>query len=166
MVPIQARNCRTTGNSQPDARMPTTAKLVAAAIWALIGWFAADAHAATMGEGAALGRVREITAFIGVIVGWRVMGGLVRQNYADSVGSGLRTSATLAFFALLLFSTVLMYEQTEKMAYAGPLEAFLGVFDFMLEHGRKMLNTRELAVLLGGGALGGVLTEWASRRWR
>lgn len=146
--------------------MPTTAKLVAAVAFALVGWLAANAHVPALGENAAVGRFREITALIGLVVGWRTMGALVGQSYADAVGSGLRTSVTLAFFALLLFSIWLMYGQTGRMAYDGPMEAVLGVFEFMLEQGRRMLVPGVLGVLVIGGALGGVLTEWASRRWR
>ncbi|GAB1363017.1 tellurite resistance protein TrgA [Rhodobacter sp.] len=146
--------------------MPTTAKLVAAVLFALIGWLAANAHVPALGEGAAVGRFRELTALIGVIVGWRTMGSLVGGSYSDAIGAGLRTSATLVFFALLLFSTWLMYGQTEKMAYDGPMDAVLGVFDFMLEHARKMLTPGVLGVLVVGGALAGVLTESAARRWR
>ena len=146
--------------------MPTTAKLVAAAFFAVIGWLAANAHIPALGENAAIGYFREISALIGLVVGWSVMGSLVGQGYADAVGSGLRTSVTLAFFALLIFSTVLMFRETTRMSYDGPMEAVLGVFELMLEHGRKMLTPGGLGVLVVGGALGGVLTEWAARRWR
>jgi hypothetical protein len=146
--------------------MPTTAKLVAAAFFAVIGWLAANAHIPALGENAAIGYFREISALIGLVVGWSVMGSLVGQGYADAVGSGLRTSVTLAFFALLIFSTVLMFRETTRMTYDGPMEAVLGVFELMLEHGRKMLTPGVLGVLVVGGALGGVLTEWAARRWR
>lgn len=146
--------------------MPTTAKLVAAVLFALIGWLAANAHVPALGENAAIGWFREITALIGLLVGWRVMGSLVGQGYADAVGAGLRSSVTLVFFALLLFSIWLMFGQTQKMAYDGPMEAVLGVFDFMLQQGRKMLVPGVLGVLVIGGALAGVLTEWAARRWR
>ncbi len=146
--------------------MPTTAKLVAAVLFALIGWLAANAHVPALGEGAAIGRFREIAALIGLVVGWGTMGSLVGKGYSDAIGSGLRTSITLVFFALLIFSTWLMFKQTEKMAYDGPMEAVLGVFAFMLEHGRKMLTPGVLGVLVIGGAGAGLLTEWASRRWR
>ncbi len=146
--------------------MPTTAKLVAAVIFALIGWLAANAHIPSLGENPAIGRFREISALIGLAVGWGTMGSLVGKGYADAVGSGLRTSVTLVFFALLIFSTVLMFRETARMTYAGPMEAVLGVFQIMLDHGRRMLVPGVLGVLIVGGALGGVLTEWASRRWR
>jgi len=146
--------------------MPTTAKLVAAVVFALIGWLAANAHIPALGENPAIGRFREISALIGLVAGWSIMGSLVGRGYPDAVGSGLRTSVTLVFFALLIFSTVLMFRETARMTYDGPMEAVLGVFQLMLDNGRKMLTPGVLGVLVVGGALGGVLTEWASRRWR
>lgn len=146
--------------------MPTTAKLVAAAIFAAIGWLAANAHVPAMGEGADVGRMREISAVIGLIVGWRVMGNLVGQSYADAVGSGLRSVATFAFFALLIFASSLMIGQSTKMIYDGPMDAFLSVFKIMGEEGRKMLTPGVLGVLGVGAVLGGILTEWTARRWR
>lgn len=146
--------------------MPTTAKLVAAVIFAAIGWLAANAHVPAMGEGVNIGRMREYSALIGLLVGWRVMGNLTGQNYADAVGAGLRTIATFAFFALLAFATTRMIGQSTKMIYDGPMEAFLAIFRIMGEEGQKMLTAGVLGVLAAGAVLGGILTEWASRRWR
>lgn len=146
--------------------MPTTAKLVAAVIFAAIGWLAANAHVPALGEGATVGRMREWSALIGLVIGWRVMGNLVGQNYADAVGSGVRTAATFAFFALLAFATTRMLGQSTKMIYDGPMDAFLAVFRIMGEEGRKMLTPGVLGVLAVGAVLGGILTEWTARRWR
>ncbi len=146
--------------------MPTAAKLVAAVFFAIVGWLAANAHIPALGENAAYGAFREISAGIGLLVGWRVMGNLVGQGYGEAAGSGLRTSATLVFFALLGFSTYHMILQSTKMVYDGPMDAVLGIFQYMMENGRAMLTKGVLGVLVLGGVLGGMATEWASRKWR
>ncbi|MBP9185031.1 MAG: TrgA family protein [Fuscovulum sp.] len=146
--------------------MPTAAKLVAAVCFALVGWLAANAHIPALGESATFGLFREITALIGVIVGWGTMGRLVGQGYGEAVGSGLRTAVTLAFFALLGFSTYQMVQESTKMVYDGPMDAVLGIFEFMMDNGRKMLTPGVLGILGIGGAVAGLLSEWASRRWR
>jgi hypothetical protein len=51
------------------------------------------------------------------------------------------------------------------MLYDGPMEAVLGVFEIMLDYGRMMLQPDVLGVLAVGGILGGMLAEWAGRRW-
>ncbi len=146
--------------------MPTAAKLVAAFCFAIIGWLAANAHIPALGESAAYGFFREITAIIGALVGWNVMGNLVGQNYGEAAGSGMRTTVTMVFFALLVFSTHGMLNNATKMIYDGPMDAVLAIFQLMMENGRDMLTVGVLTVLIAGGMLGGVITEWASRRWR
>jgi hypothetical protein len=146
--------------------MPTAAKLVAALCFAAVGWLAANAHVPALGENPAVGPFRELTALLGLLIGWRVMGGLVGNGYGEAMGSGLRTSVTLAFFALLLFSTWLMVQDSLKMRYDGPMDAVLGVFELMMDQARKMLTVGVLGVLVLGGLIGGAAAEWARRRWR
>jgi hypothetical protein len=118
-----------------------------------------------MPEGSQIGLFREITAGIGFAVGWFVMGGLVGPGYAEAAASGVRTSVTLVFFALLGFSVLQMVKKSYKMLYDGPMEAVLGVFEIMLDYGRMMLQPDVLGVLAVGGILGGMVAEWAGRRW-
>ena len=145
--------------------MPTAAKLISAVAFAFLGFIAAATFVPHMPEGSQIGLFRELTAVIGFIVGWFVMGGLVGRGYGEAAGSGLRTSVTLTFFALLFFSVYLMVKKSFKMIYDGPMDAVLGVFEFMLEYGRMMLQPDVLGVLALGGILAGVIAEWASRRW-
>ncbi|MBK6466453.1 MAG: TrgA family protein [Rhodobacter sp.] len=146
--------------------MPTAAKLVAALCFAVVGWLAANAHIPALGENAAFGAFREISAFLGIIVGWRLMGSRVGQSYSDAVGSGLLTSIALVFFSLLGFSTYMMIKQSTKMVYDGPMEAVLGIFQYMMENAQAMLTPGVLGILIIGGGLGGYLSEWTARRWR
>lgn len=146
--------------------MPTAAKLVAAICFAIVGWLGANAFVPLMGENAKFGALREISALIGLFVGWLVMGPRVGKSYVSASGSGLVTMVVLVFFALLTLSTYLMLQQTTKMVYDGPMNAVLGVFDFMVQTGRKMLVPPVMGLLVLGGVVGGVLAEAAGRRWR
>lgn len=145
--------------------MPTAAKLIAAVVFAMLGFVAAATFVPHMPEGSQIGLFRELTAVIGFIIGWFVMGGLVGSGYGEAAGSGLRTSVTITFFTLLFFSIYLMVKQSFKMVYDGPMDAVLGVFEFMLKYGQMMLVPDVLAVLALGGILGGLVAEWAGRRW-
>ena len=51
------------------------------------------------------------------------------------------------------------------MMYDGPMEAVLGIFDFMIEYGRKMMATDFIGLVLGGGAVAGIFAEMAGKRW-
>jgi hypothetical protein len=146
--------------------MPTASKLAAAVAFALLGYFIAQTLVPHLPEGTRLGLFREISAAIGFVVGWLVMGPLPRSNFGGAAGSGMRTALTVVFWALLGFSIYLMIRKSMHMMYDGPMQAVLGVFDLMLQYGKMMLVPDVIGVVLVGGALGGMAVEWVGRRWK
>ena len=146
--------------------MPTASKLAGAVVFAIIGFVAVMLYLPHLPQELPPGRLREAVAGLGVIVGWRVMGRLTGRGYTEAIGSGIRTSVTLVFWALLVFSIHLMIKRSYRMMYDGPMEAVIGVFSLMLEYGRVLWAADVLAWLLIGGAVGGVVVEWAGKRWR
>jgi len=145
--------------------MPTAAKLVAAVMFAAVGFLAAQAFVPSLPEGTQIGFLREICAVLGLIIGWLVMGRLVGKGYVEAVGFGIRTSVTVLFWAVLGFSIYEMILRSTKMMYDGPMEALLGVFDLVIYYGKMMGSPEFIATLLIGGVLGGIAAEWAGRRW-
>lgn len=145
--------------------MPTAAKLVAAVMFAAVGFLAAQAYVPSLPEGTQIGFLREICAVLGLVIGWFVMGRLVGKGYVEAVGFGIRTSVTLLFWAVLGFSIYEMILRSTKMMYDGPMEALLGVFDLVIYYGKMMGSPEFIGTLLIGGVLGGIAAEWAGRRW-
>lgn len=145
--------------------MPTAARLLAAIGFLLIGYFGAEVVKPHMPEGTQFGAFSFVCAGIGLLTGWIVMGGLVGEGMVRAAGYGVRVSVTLVFWALLLFAIYEMLRRATKMRYDGPMEALTAVFGIGLEYGRYLLAPDVLAVLLGGGVLVGMLSEWAARRW-
>ncbi|SEC05529.1 TrgA family protein [Rhodobacter sp. 24-YEA-8] len=148
--------------------MPTSAKMVAAVWFALMGWLAANAHIPALPDGGAGGTMvfRGVSAAIGLICGWKIMGNGVGSSYADSIGTGLKTSIVMAILALMVFSGRQMITDSMKMRYEGPMDAMLGWFTKMMENGWDMLTVGVLGVLILAGVFGGPLAEWTRRRWR
>jgi hypothetical protein len=146
--------------------MPTGAKAMAAISFAVVGWITANAYVPNMPEAGQVGLFRELSALLGAIVGWRVMGNAVGKGYVRAVGSGWKTMIVLVFFALLLFGIYEMLELSVQMRYEGPLEAILDVFQRMMERSIPLLSTGVIAAILIGGGVAGILTENAGRRWR
>lgn len=146
--------------------MPTAAKLTAAAIFAIIGFFAVQLYLPHLPQQLPYGILRESAAFLGVVIGWRVMGTLTGRGYTEAIGSGIRTSVMMVFWSLLFFALYLMIKRAFKMMYDGPMEAVIGVFALMMEYGRVLWAADVLALLLIGGALGGIVVEWAGKRWK
>ncbi|HCZ00475.1 MAG: tellurium resistance protein [Rhodobacterales bacterium RIFCSPHIGHO2_02_FULL_62_130] len=145
--------------------MPTAAKLVAAVMFAAVGFLAAQAYVPSLPEGTQIGFLREICAGLGLVIGWFVMGRLVGKGYVEAVGFGIRTSVTVLFWAVLGFSIYEMILRSTKMMYDGPMEALLGVFDLVIYYGKMMGSPEFIGTLLIGGVLGGIAAEWAGRRW-
>ncbi|MDO8984330.1 TrgA family protein [Cypionkella sp.] len=145
--------------------MPTASKLVAAVAYALLGFLAALTFVKYLPDGTPLGYFREITAAIGFIVGWLVMGKLTRKGYREAINSGLVTALLLVFWALLAFSLYFMVRKSMRMMYDGPMEAVLGVFQLMFDYGKMLLVPDMLGVILVGGIVAGLVCEWAGKRW-
>jgi hypothetical protein len=146
--------------------MPTGAKAMAALTFAVVGFLTANAYAANVPAENALGPVYEIMSALGAVVGWKVMGNSVGKGYLGAVGSGWKTVIVLVFFALLLVGIYEMLQQSVKMRYDGPFEAVVDVFNQMLDRSVPLLSAGVLIVMTVGGALAGILTENANRRWR
>src|SRR6056297_1256011 len=106
--------------------MPTAAKLLAAVAFAALGFLAAETVKPHMVEGTQFGVFSYICAGIGALCGWMVMGGLVGAGYRAAAGYGVRTAATLVFWALLGFSIYEMILRATKMRYDGPMDALTG----------------------------------------
>ncbi len=145
--------------------MPTAAKLVASVLFAAISFFIADLYAQGITDGTNTSYLREGAAVIGLVCGWRVMGRLAGKGMRDAIGSGIRTALTILFFVLLFFAIYKMVVTSTKGLYDGPMEAVLDVFRIMLDFGQGMLTPELLGTLFVGGALAGMATEWADRRW-
>ena len=146
--------------------MPTAAKIIGAVTFAALALLLATLYIPQLPEGTQLGRFREITAAIGFVVGWLVMGPLAGRGYRAAVETGMRTSITVVFWALLGFSIYIMVDRSMKMMYDGPMEAVLGVFQLMIEYGRKMLVPAVIGAVILGGIVAGLFTEWTGKRWR
>lgn len=146
--------------------MPTAAKIVAAICFAIFGAVAAQISEPVFPEGTQFGYFVPITAILGLLTGWIVMGGLTGRGYRDAAGSGVRTAITLLVWALLLFSCYQMIVLSTKGRYNGPMDAVVAAFGIMLANGKLLITPKIIGTFLVGGMLAGVVAEWAGKRWR
>ncbi len=145
--------------------MPTAAKLIAAMLFALIGVIGAQIYAPLLPEATPVRGLIPSAVIIGLLCGWLLMGRIAGRGYGTSIGNGISTTVALSFWMLLLWSLVEMIERSTKMRYDGPLEAVLGGMGLMVEYGTLMIHTQLLGVIVIGGAVAGMATEWCARRW-
>lgn len=147
--------------------MPTAARLVAAIVFALVAFFAAELFKPALPPETGWGAFTQICVVIGVLSGWRVMGRLAGRGWYAALGYGLRTSATILFFAMLIFSIYEMIQQALRSRYDGVFGAIEGTFYIMLDYGAALVHPFDtLIVLVAGGMAAGLLVEWASRQWK
>lgn len=147
--------------------MPTAPKLVAAVIFALTGFLAAEAFKRVMPEGMAFGTFSLVIAGIGLVCGWMICGRFAGKGISSSIGYGMRTSITIAFWALLGYSIERMIQRALDMLYRDTMEAVVGVFDLMMQYGRMVVTAPEVMITLAAGAmLGGIAVEFTARRWK
>jgi len=147
------------------ARMPTAAKALAACWFAGVGVVAAEAFKPLMPPETVFGMFVPICAALGVIAGWRVAGAHAGHGYNAAVTTGLRTSVTLLFWALLLFSLREMLLRSMNRRYSGPTEALVGTFDIVIDNVALMGDPAFIGALVVGGIGGGLFAEWGARRW-
>lgn len=148
--------------------MPTAAKLVAAVVFAMVAYLAAMQYAPVMPEGRPTGLLAEVSALIGLLCGWFIMGDFLSRprGRIEAMGTGVRVSVTMAFVTLIVFSIVEMMERAIEGRYKSPMEAVLDIFGRALSFGQPILTPGVLAALALGGLFGGAVAHWAAARWK
>ncbi|MEL6520061.1 MAG: TrgA family protein [Pseudomonadota bacterium] len=146
--------------------MPTASKLVAGLTFALVAMFASEVFKPLLPEGTQVGLLTPLNSFIGFLCGWIVMGKLVGRGYYSAAGAGVRTSCTVLFFALVLWSCYQMILLSTRLRYDGPMDALTGMMGMIVEYFLLMgTDPQGPIILIVGGILGGFLAEWISERF-
>ncbi|WP_284165609.1 TrgA family protein [Frigidibacter sp. SD6-1] len=145
--------------------MPTASKLFAAFGMALVAFLSAEIFKPHMPAGTQFGAFSPLSAIIGIVCGWRILGPATGEGWWPSANAGLRASLGALALALVLFSTEEMLVQAVRKYYDTPTEAIMGLIGIAAEIVQRMVAADFLLALLGGGMLAGVLSEWAGRRW-
>jgi hypothetical protein len=148
------------------SNMPTGAKLMAAACYAVVGFIMANYYAMNMPDASSAGPIREGAAAVGAVIGWWVMGPLAGKGYVEAAGAGVKTAVILAVAALFLLALREMLINSVKMRYDTALDAILDVFETMASRSMGLLSLGVFGTILLGGIVAGLLTENAARRWK
>jgi hypothetical protein len=146
--------------------VPTAAKLFAGFAFAILAFFTAEIFKPHMPEGTQFGYFSFVSALIGLVAGWRVMGPEAGRGNWAAVNSGVKTAAVMVGLALLVFSTYDMFLRAFRPEYKGPMQAIVAIFEIGVGYLKAMVAWDVVTVLVGGGALAGLLSEWAARRWK
>lgn len=145
--------------------MPTAAKLVAAILTAALGYFVADVIIPHLPEQDRDNWMREVSAFLGLIIGWRFLGWRIGGGYSQALGLGLSTSLVLFVTGAVVFAGYEMLIRSLRKSYDGPVEAIEGMVGIAVENLEYVQHADVIATFVIGGFIVGLLTEMAARRW-
>lgn len=139
--------------------MPTAAKAIAAVMFAVVGWFGADAIRPLMPEQTQFGRFNEVAALIGLIVGLRVVGNRVQGGLIEAFSGGLTGAVALVFWNLFAQGLYKMLENALDRKYDGPVEGLIAVFHIAIDYMQYLADPTVLGIILGGGILTGLVAN-------
>lgn len=147
--------------------MPTGGKLIAAITFAALAYFISDLIKPLLEntEGARVGMLSPVNAFIGWLMGWTIMGKGAGRTYYQSAGYAFTTVAATAFWCLLFWSGQKMLGASMNLRYDGPSEALQQMGVMFFEY-LAIASERSILITAAAGTLFAAwLTEFFARRW-
>lgn len=145
--------------------MPTAAKLVAAILLAILGWILSDVVRPLMPEGTGFGWFNYVNAFIGLTVGWTVIGTRVGRGFVSAINNGVTGTAVLVLWCLFVHSCYEMFRLAMRNRYDGPMEALTSIFLIASEFGIMIATPTFFGVAIAGALVAGILADAAGKRW-
>ncbi|MEH6832913.1 MAG: TrgA family protein [Sulfitobacter sp.] len=146
--------------------MPTAARLVAGILLAILGWVLSDIVRPLMPEGTAFGWFNYVNAFIGLCVGWSVIGSRVGRGFVASINNGVTGTAVLILWCLFVHSCYEMFRLAMRNRYDGPMEALMSIFLIGSEFGIMIATPTFFGVAVAGALVVGIAADAAGKRWR
>ena len=146
--------------------MPTAARLVAAILLAILGWVLSDIVRPLMPEGTSFGWFNYANAFIGLCVGWTVVGTRVGRGFVSAINIGVTGVVVLILWALFVHSCYGMFRLAMRNRYDGPMEALTSIFIIGSEFGIMIATPTFFAVAVVGALVTGIAADAAGKRWR
>ena len=92
--------------------MPTMAKLFAAVLLGALAYVAADAVGNHFPPEDRQGALRQLSAFFGVVIGWRFLGKRVNRGWYGSLGVGLSAGDRLDGWAFSQFDGTVYWDHS------------------------------------------------------
>lgn len=147
--------------------MPTGGKLVAAVFFGMLAYFISDLIKPLLEEthGNRLTPFSWWNGFIGVVMGWQLIGKTAGKGYRSAFGMGLTTFAATVFWCLVLWSAVEMIDRSMRRAYNGAVEALQDMTQIFVEYAVMMAENDILIASVVGALFCAWVTEFFGKRW-
>ncbi len=145
--------------------MPTGAKLMAAICLAILAFVLSEMIMPLMPERTHFGYFVPINMALGVVVGWIVMGSRAGGSVFMGITNGVSGAFMLVLWGLFTHGVIRMIDLSMQRRYDGLGEAALAVLSIGAEYFLIMATGPVGIALLVGGAISGLATNYAERRW-
>lgn len=146
--------------------MPTAAKLVAALAFAAVAYVVAGLYEPALDIGQRGRYFLPASGVLGLFVGWFIMGRNVGASYAGAASRGIATSVWLVFWAAFWFSGYEMILRALDKRYREVTQALGSMLEIGYYYVKLAISLEVVGALVIGGMIGGMLSEFAHRRWR
>lgn len=145
--------------------MLTASRVVAGVVFAVVTWFACEFVKQNLPEDTNAGLFSEISAALAFVLAWRIAGPNQRIGYGAALSNGITTSVAITICVTFMHAGIEMIRESMKLRYDGPMDAIVSMFSLAGQYAMLAATTMPIATMVVGGFLGGLIVEWASRRW-
>ncbi|WP_420863468.1 TrgA family protein [Algirhabdus cladophorae] len=145
--------------------MPTAARLVAALLFAALGWYVSEMVKALLPPEENVGWFSEANTIISFFIGWVFVGKRAGDTYAGALGYGITAALLMVLWCAFLQAFYEMIEKSLRKQYDDPVEAVVAIFEIMIERGPVLINPFVVGTLLFGAMIIGLIVEWVGRRF-
>lgn len=145
--------------------MPTAGRLAGAVVFALFGWYLGGISVEFFPNANAPDLLLPASAFIGLIIGWKICGSRAGRGYNAAVGVGLTCAFAIGFCLLFVVAFNQMISNAMRLQYGGPMDAIVGIFSLMIEFAQYFYDFTLIATLLIGSVVCALFTEFFGKRY-
>ena len=145
--------------------MPTAAKLIGALLFGVLSFYVSEQVKLGMPEGMALNLLSPLNGFIGLVMGWRIMGARAGEGFVPATGYGLTTVFVVTFWCLLIWSAYEMIRRAWRGRYDDPFEALFAMADLGLSYSTLIVTPPVVGSAVIGSFVLAMIVEFVSHRW-
>lgn len=146
--------------------MPTAARLMGAICLAVAGYLISFLVMPLMPESTDFGYFVYVNLVLGLGVGWFVMGSRAGRGTTNAINNGLTGMFVLFLWGVGVQAINEMMRLAMRNRYDGPFEAIVAIFQIGAEYGLLLITPTIGIAFVVGSLVSGLLTEFASNRWR
>ncbi|SDE91455.1 TrgA family protein [Limimaricola pyoseonensis] len=144
--------------------MPTASKLSAALLFAALAYLASLVGLRLLHGELPAGRIPEINAGIGLLIGWFFVGRRVGGGLRMGASNGLTATILGLALVLVLHGLLHVLRLSMRLNLRDPMEAVETLIEFTVLNAVKLATPSMAMLLILGGALIGTMVELVSRR--